>query len=259
VIPLDHPIKNYITDTDLTGLFDIKTGTLSKFNTFCDRLETVALDKYPADLDSRNGFKGRVFELFVEFLIKRCGQGDNRIAIKDYMVIDATDKQDYGVDGSGRSTINNGPVTVQVKYRQEICILTHNEGRLSNFYQQSREDFFDQEIPPFIPLAGRNANMVVITSAGSIHHSVRDIWKGKIRSITRQGLRELTDNVSDFWESFIESIKESRTKLFTAPRIVLRNHQNEIVEAIIESIEVGDKKGQIIAPTGPAQFLSQAL
>ena len=36
MIVLDHPIKNYITDTDLTGLFGMSTGALSKFNTFCN-------------------------------------------------------------------------------------------------------------------------------------------------------------------------------------------------------------------------------
>ena len=258
MIILDHPVKHYWSDSNIETVFALNGGTIVKFNTWCDRLDKLALDKYPNDTDKQHKFKGDSFEMLVEYFIKRCGQGDNRIAIRDYTIISETDIPDYGVDGFGRSTINGGPVTVQVKYRQANHILTQNEGRLGNFYQQSREDFFDLENPPFIPPTNKNANMLIITSAGDIHYSVREIWKGKVRCINRNGLRELTDNVPDFWESFRESIFHSRTKRAHTHKISLRSQQIEIVNAAIDTIKAGGVKGQIIAPCGVGKTYTQA-
>lgn len=248
---LRHPIKDFLSDDDLKRLF----ANLSKFNTFCNRLETIALDKYPTSLDDRNLFKGDLFELFVEFLIRYCGT-DRAIAIKDYKVVQELDRPDYGVDGAGISTVNSFPATVQVKYRQSNHTLTQNEGRLGNFFEQSYWDFFSPA--SFTPERGNNANMLVITSGEGLHYSVDEISYITMRCINRQGLRELTDNVQEFWKDFQEAIRESQIKEEAVDAIVLRDHQNAAVTAIINDMVLDDGKGQIILPTGSGKTYIQA-
>jgi hypothetical protein len=129
---LCHPVKDKLTDAEvdtlLLGIYDTSV--------FYDHLELLAQSKYSErDCDK---FKGDLFELFVEFLIKYKGT-DNRIAIGDYKVVLETGISDYsGIDGVGISTKNSGIATVQAKYRQAHVELTWKSGDFADFQLDSR-------------------------------------------------------------------------------------------------------------------------
>ena len=243
-IILEHPIKDQINVNDL--LCD-KNGEIVKlFDLFCNNIEELAKNKYPNDKDNQALFKGDIFELFVEFLIKYMGTS-NDIKITDYKVIKSTNITDYGVDGIGRSIKNDKLCTVQVKYRQAGYMLEQNRDNIGNFYQQSRT-LFDKE--EFIPKDDNN--MLIITSAKNVHDSIKQISRNTIRSINRQKLHNLTNNIN-FWKSFKNSIESSQTKPGTRKQIPLRDHQIETVKEVFKY-----KKGQVILPTGTGKTFIQA-
>lgn len=244
-INLEHPIKDQIDVNDL--LNDENGDIITLFDLFCKNIEKLAKSKYPNDEDNRAFFKGDIFELFVEFLIKYMDTS-NDIGIKDYEIIKSTGITDYGVDGIGISTRNGKLCTVQAKYRQANYILEQNKDNIGNFYQQSRTLFDNEE---FIPKD--DSNMLIITSAKNVHDSIKQISRNTIRSINRQKLCNLTDNIIDFWKSFKNSIKSSQTKPETRKQICLRGHQIETVEEVFKY-----KKGQVILPTGTGKTFIQA-
>lgn len=249
---LKHPVVNYLSDQDINILLD----EVVLFNVFCNRLETVADQKYNDDEDALNKFKGDLFELFVEFLIKYKGT-DNRIAITDYQTSNEANIVDYGVDGVGVSTTNSRVATVQVKYRQSKCLLTYNEGNFGNFGRQSTRIIKEFGGKDQIP--DDNSQMLYITSAGEVHYSVADA-DPEIRVIKREGLRELTDNVTEFWLRFKESILKSRIKKVKGNfnKIIPRDHQICAVNAILDDMRTDDGKGKIILPTGCGKTIIQA-
>lgn len=249
MISLKHPVKDFLSSDNVTLLC-----SSVKFNTYCSYLERVALQHYDDNDDDRNKFKGDLFELFVEFLIKYKGT-DNRIAICDYKVIEETEYTDYGVDGIGKSTINSKISTVQVKYRQQKETLTWNTGNFGNFGYQSLQ--LIMKIGKQFPID--NTQMLYITAAGGVHYSTDEIGSGQIRVIDRNGLRTFCDNVDEFWIAFKDAILRSQIKpigLFGG--YVLRDHQVCAVNAIIDDMRIGDGHGRIILPTGTGKTLIQA-
>lgn len=255
VTELKHPIKDWLSDEDISMLFDTDDGVINKVNSFCSRIENLAVTRYGNNEDDLNKFKGDLFELFVEFMIKVKG-GDNRVAITAYQTIEETDYTDYGVDGIGKSTINGRMATVQVKYRQQHETLTWNSGNFGNFGWQSTELIMAISQGQHYPTD--NTQMLYITSAGSIHHSTDEISSGKIQTITRNGLRELCDNVDEFWIQFKDSVISSRIKREKVKRLELRNHQVCAVNAIIDDMRIDDGHGRVVLPTGTGKTLVQA-
>jgi hypothetical protein len=151
-----------------------------------------------------NQYKGDVFEVFVEALIKTHGV-DRRIGISDYKPINTQNGQeDLGVDGHGIGT--NGKVaTVQVKFRSEHnYVLTANADGLSNFKNSSHEmygvDFNDNE------------NMLIVTTAADIHHFTRyKMLNGKVRCLTLDGIEKLVNNNINFWTKFRAMLQHKKT------------------------------------------------
>ena len=251
MISLKHPVKDFLSSDDVTLLC-----SSVKFNTYCSHLEHVALQHYDGNDDDRNKFKGDLFELFVEFLIKYKGT-DNRIAICDYKVIEETEYTDYGVDGIGKSTINSKASTVQVKYRQQKETLTWNTGNFGNFGFQSLQLIMKVGGHEQFPID--NTQMLYITAAGGVHYSTDEIASGQIRVIDRNGLRTFCDNVDEFWIAFKDAILRSQIKpVGLSGGYVLRDHQVCAVNAIIDDMRIGDGHGRIILPTGTGKTLIQA-
>lgn len=255
---LNHPAKDYLSDADVDSLLLLADGSiLQKFNTFCSRLEALALTRYggPDEEDAKNKFKGDLFELFVEFLIKYKGTC-NTVGICDYQTSNEAKITDYGVDGIGKSTVNSKMATVQAKYRQENYTIHWNDGSFGNFRGESYELIMAKD-PTQFPTD--NTQMLYITSAGDVHYSIHDISRMKIRVIDRMGLRELCDNMTEFWVQFRESILGShiRSGQITS-RLILRQHQLDAVDEVIADIRDKDGKGRVILPTGTGKTLIQA-
>lgn len=234
---LNHRFK------DMCDIHSLLDGCY-KINTFCSRLEYQALiNRNNYDPDK---FKGDGLECLVEFLLKYMGN-HTAINIQDYYVIDGLDT---GVDGKGISTINKRAMTVQVKYRQANHILTANNDHLTNFALASiiKYGVRDSDVD----------NMLIITTAGDIHHFTEDeMLYGRVKTINRNGLRELVDNKQGFWDEFKSSMLESKIQAQHVNSIVLRPHQNEAVQEILSMISVG-KSGRITLPTGTGKTWIQA-
>lgn len=189
-----------------------------KFATFRKRLEKQAKVRWPEPDDetaeektNRLGeqykYKGDVFELFVEALI-RLFPCDKRLGlIEDYQVVRG---QDVGVDGHGVCGYNHKPFTVQVKYRQYDHVLTANTDHLTNFTSASMMHFgVDQKPDP----TTQKLNMLIVTCGDSLNFFTdHEMFGEKVNAICLKGIEQLVDNNPTFWKSFNQSWEESYKK-----------------------------------------------
>lgn len=160
-----------------------------------------------------NKFKGDIFELFTEFLIKM-SPIDDRIDVYDYQLVT---KDDTGVDGWGYNR-SGEIVTVQVKYRMWDWELTSIKEHLDNFRWTSYKKY---GISP--EDVGR---MLIVTTGKAIHwKTLERYFSGKVRCISNNAsygclrgirnqtvddlfsLQSLVNNNMMFWKSFEENIK----------------------------------------------------
>lgn len=164
-IELEHPARLLITQHAWEKLL----ANCRTFGAFSGRIERMAskIKKIPADqpnpyylpgsgLDWANKFKGDIFEVFAELLI-RLTPLDDRIGIHDYHVVT---KNDTGVDGYGLSR-DDFPTTVQIKYRQWDKILNTDESHLHNFRLTSRNRYRAD--------TNRAGSMLFITCGKEVH------------------------------------------------------------------------------------------
>lgn len=238
MITLTHPFKDKCDP-------NLLIGECNKLNTFCGLLEEQAeslKDRFKVDKS-----KGDALELMVEFLLKWQGH-DTHIAIDQYEPIDL--EEDYGVDGVGVSTMNGKIATVQVKYRQADRVLTAIEDHLTNFTSRSwGYHYVDPK---------SDKNMLLITTGKEVHHNtMTNMFLNKVRVINREGLRELTDKIDGFWQSFKESVVASRKQAQETKPIELRQHQQEAVMAGVLALKEVDR-GIIESPTGTGKTFIQA-
>ena len=242
---LTHPFKDKCSPDELLG-DGIKNEKCVLLNTFCARLEWFAAqNKVRLDPDA---VKGDGLELLVEFLIKWMGT-DNRIGITDYKVVPITD--DRGVDGVGISTLNLRPKTVQVKYRQADHILTATKDNLMGFAFRSLKEFK--------VLVTDDKNMLIISTAKEMCWYTEDqMFRGSVQVICRDDFRGLVDSRLGFWEEFYKSWQESRIRTKKVEPKVLREHQDEAVDAVFSAMKHGIQKGIIECPTGTGKSLIQS-
>jgi len=160
--------------------------------------------------DASNKFKGDVFEIFCELLI-RLSPLDDRIGIHNYQIIT---EGDTGVDGHGVSR-DGSPVTVQIKYRQWKKILNIDESHLDRFEITSRQIY---HVDP-----NALGSMLLITCGKEVHWdtmglipAMRYISRGASCKILRGSqphaidslfsLETIVNNCSFFWETFKDGV-----------------------------------------------------
>lgn len=240
-VELTHPFKDKLPNVD-EFLLKKDGTTINTINAFCGRMEDLS-KKHKNDIDS-NKFKGDAFELFGEYMVKsNCG--DNRIGIYDYSVVMGDD--DVGVDGVGIGE-NQHPATVQFKFRPGNYILTANGDCLVNFSYSSIMDFRVRQED--------DKNMLIVTTAMKVDEFARErMLRGKVRVLAREQLREMFDNRPEWWERFYSSIKASRIGVEIVAPIVLRDFQEEAVEAAMSN---PNNKGKILLPTGTGKSYIEA-
>lgn len=196
----------------------------STLRRFCGRIEWCTKKIINTPIDQENPyyhlsgpdhamkFKGDVFEVFVELII-RLSPLDDRIGIHNYQVI--TDG-DTGVDGHGL-TREGDPITVQVKYRMWDKILNEIESHLDNFSLTSLNKFK-------VDKNARPARMLLITTGQEMSWSTIDKFGGSIRCISNDAsygcmkgapsktvdnlfsLRTIVDNNAFFWDMFRKQV-----------------------------------------------------
>lgn len=156
--------------------------------------------------DASNKFKGDVFEVFSELMI-RLSPLDDRIGIHDYQIITVGDT---GVDGHGVGR-DGLPVTVQIKYRQWSKSLDVVESHLHNFSLTSRNKFGVD--------TNRSGSMLLITCGKEVHWDTMARFTA-MRCISRDAsnrclrgsqphtidslfsLKTIVDGVELFWGTF---------------------------------------------------------
>lgn len=243
MITLTHPFKDILPDVDKFFLADNGVGVINTINALCNRIKDGA-EKHKDTIDP-DKFKGDALELFVEFFIKT-NEADNRVGIYNYAPIDVTD--DYGVDGHGIGE-NQQPATVQVKFRAGDYILNANDDHLTNFLFWSQNKFKVR--------IEDTKNMLLITTGLKVADTIlQDMFMGKIRVLNREALRIMLDNRPEWWIRFYDAVKASRIapSHIPAPKVSLRQHQAEAVDASMTSVD----KGKVILPTGTGKTLVEA-
>lgn len=169
-----------------------------KLSTFCSKLERQAkLDEaaYPYEK-----YVGDGFEFLVEMMIK-LSPTDNRIGITDYHPIGVNDN---GVDGYGINLMSNR-CAIQVKYRgNSMRSLTASEDKLDSFMTEA---MFEKIYPVE---DGKCKNHYVFTTADGLHYYTdNQKFRGSVKCIGYQEIRELIDNNIHFWNVCKKVISEN--------------------------------------------------
>jgi len=220
-ITLEHPaIKNISEEAWkklLSGLFLFSTFS-SRINRLAEKIEKCEKEESnpyfnESGKDASNKFKGDVFEIFVELMI-RLSPIDDRIGISDYHVV--TGEDDIGVDGYGTAT-DRTPATVQIKFRQWDKILDHNEGYLNNFRLASYNKYRvspKAEGKMLIVTAGKEINWktldrqfqgaVKVIARSSSYGCIRGAQKHTVDSLF--SIKTIVDNNNIFWDLFREKV-----------------------------------------------------
>ena len=163
-----------------------------------------------------NKFKGDIFELFTEFLIKM-SPIDERIDVFDYQIVT---EDDTGVDGWGYNK-NEEIVTVQIKYRMWDWELTSIGEHLDNFRWTSYKKY---GIKP-----EDTGRMLIVTTGKEIHWKTLDrYFSGKVRCISNGSsygcvgaigtinnifsLQTIANNNKMFWKSFKGCVDKEKEK-----------------------------------------------
>jgi len=196
-IPLQHHFLT--TAHDIVGLF---TET-QKVSTFCAKLEKQSIQNvlaYPAEK-----YIGDGFEFLVELLIK-LSPTDNRLGIVSYEPVQAN--KDNGVDGYGVNLLGQ-KCAVQVKYRGNTSrVLTAGGDGLDSFMTEA----MFKGITPQI--SGPIKNHFIFTTAEGLHfYTQNEKFRGSIKCIGYNELRELLDNNVHFWNMALDVVFETLSTL----------------------------------------------
>lgn len=223
------------------------------FDKFINRLKKHALELFPEDdsdeenpLRDANKYKGDVFEIFGEFLIKYMGT-DTRINILNYSP--ETDN-DLGVDGFGIGS-NSKPTTVQFKFKGNTYAAQLNLGDLRDFFGLSHSTRYG--VPADTP-----ENLVIISTASNFSHKIKQAHPG-CRIIGYGQLKFLTHNNPVFWAEFKKAVENSAMK--PKKRIVKERYEHQVLAsiAIKKLLDGDDERGQVIIPTGGGKTLNELL
>jgi len=233
-ISLAHPKTQY---------FIRKFKSIRDFKIFAEwkyALEKLSKDIPPDEyrdnpLDTRNKFKGDMFEVFGEFFVKYFGKM-KEVSIIEYTPNDPED--DYGVDGLGIGA-DGLKAAVQFKYRNN---------HTSEIDYAAIARFHSQAIKKFgVPFH----NLLVISTVENFRYTVKEALGSVPRHINICTISRLVDNNGIFWKEFGESLTNSYIKPLTKPpQKDLWQHQKEAVNVIYPWMQSNEDKGQIIIPTG---------
>jgi hypothetical protein len=221
-IQLEHPSipKCYVWEFLLKDCLNLSTFC-GRINKIAEKITLFDIDKnipnefyYLSSTDGANKFKGDVFEIFCELLI-RLSPIDDRIGISDYHVVT---EGDTGVDGYGTSR-DGSVVTVQCKYRLWDWELTAIKEHLNNFRLTSYQKY---KIDP-----KAEGKMLVLTTGKEIHwETLERQFIGKVRCISNDAsykclnggqnhtidklfsLRTIVNDNVYFWNTFRKQTKK---------------------------------------------------
>lgn len=164
--------------------------------------EVSEFHKFQGAFESPDVLKGDIFEIFAEGFFHILG-GSSHIGIANYKPTPKS--EDNGVDGFGIG-MDNKPATIQIKYRS------------NPIYELTEEDlkqFAFQSIMVYDVEKTTKNNMIVFTSCKGVHwYTQSQVFKGILRTISRDDIRKNIDNNNSFWIAFREIIEDSYKNYF---------------------------------------------
>ena len=195
IVTLTHP---QLTSISQCGVYD----DVLTMKQFCDNVykasQAVPLIKVLPDSDmtpqdKQRKFRGDAFEIFGEYVC-RVTESDSRIGVRSGELVPLD--EDVGVDLHGISTMGDGPVAVQFKFKSDPCHI-----------------FKLRELATWLAASGhifeaKGRNLILITTGLGVNHKVKQVVPN-LRVINREILRSLVDNNEGFWEDFRLSVKGS--------------------------------------------------
>ena len=224
-VELTHPAIFKVKSWDilLEGCDKLSTFS-SRINRFAEQISSTGEHEVNGHYelsgsDAANKFKGDVFEVFCECLI-RMSPIDDRIGISDYQVVSEGDTgvDGYGVNRSGQTA------TVQIKYRLWDYELKHARDHLDNFRLTSYTKF---SVPP-----DAKDRMLIITTGKGIHWDTLDRqFLGMIRCVSNDAsygcirgaqrktidslfsLKTLVNDNIVFWDAFRKGTQNAASRL----------------------------------------------
>jgi hypothetical protein len=218
IVDLTHPQLGFI---DQYKVFD----SVSTVKSLCDGIYKASLliplikvdpDGDRSPYDKQRKFRGDAFEIFGEYLC-RVTETDTRIGVRAGKLVPLD--EDVGVDLYGESTMGDGPVSVQFKFKSDpLYMFTLRE--LATWLAASGH---------IINASGRN--LILITTGQSVNYRVRQVVPS-LRVIGRNHLRDLVDNNSGFWQDFLVSVENSKRKPLTRTKRVLYADQEGALSEI---------------------------
>lgn len=177
----------------------IKFGTLvGRINSVCEKLMPEYIDTYPDDYNKPgsglNRFKGDVFEIFINAFLLILGSNAN-VAVYGYEPVEK--KNDWGVDGHGKGS-DDKALTVQVKFRSEYGMELKSED-IGQFPYQS--------ILAYGVEINNPNNLLLITSCKGLNPiTATQVFRGTIREINGEMIRNLIDDNRVFWKNLLDII-----------------------------------------------------
>lgn len=218
MIELVHPAVRRLSDkVPLSSIIDPSgdgSKLCTKVSTFVSRVCKGAgeIEKNWVDYYSVNDFKGHALEVLVEFWLKSC-PFDNRLGVVDYTPVIGSGS-DYGVDGVGKSLLDNTVSTAQVKFRSNTeKFLTANDDHISNFVAHSYADYFTKDMPTLIKIGQREQsgdeidNLLIITTAKDLHPvTAEKMYNRKVRTINYENMCSMLNGCELFWQDFYQCL-----------------------------------------------------
>jgi hypothetical protein len=174
---------------ECNSLHSFEKSVKNYISTFPDKLEEIYEKSHE---DNINKFKGDIFEILIEGMLKIIRSNHNPIENYNPQCSEHDDfEDDYGVDGTGTSLINKKPITVQIKFRSNVTDLLVTED-LKNFQGLSYRKYG-------VPV-DEDKNLYVITNCKGVHHKTcKYVYDESLTVLDRKWIsNEL--NYPKFWD-----------------------------------------------------------
>jgi hypothetical protein len=156
-------------------------------------LVRVDPDSDQSPYDKQRKFRGDAFEIFGEYFC-RVTDTDSRVGVRAGQLVPL--EEDVGVDLHGDSTLGDGPVSVQFKFKSDATY-----------------EFKLRELATWLAASGHiygasGRNLILVTTGACVNYRVRQVVPN-LRVVNRTILQEMTDTNVGFWNDFHASLAGS--------------------------------------------------
>lgn len=189
-----HVKKHYETCCLLFEDFKNREGENTTLNEYMKFIE--ARTQKTSNEDERLVLKGDMLEILAEIFFKAFAN-DPRVGLTNYEPVPL--EEDYGVDGFGTNAAGR-KVPVQIKYRSNPTDLV--------LYAEMARTYASAMVQLDIPVRGDDS-LYVFTTANGVTAACETVFKGMLRVIDGNIIRDQIDNNVSFWEMAYKEIEDT--------------------------------------------------